>query len=450
MKWQHEFRDPVHNFIQVTEHERRIINSAPVQRLRHIHQLALTYMLYPGATHRRFEHSLGVMHLTGELFDRLTNPRRVTDEIRAQIPELEEEGNLGYWRTVARLAALCHDVGHLPFSHAAEHELLAEGNSHETLTQKIVLESEIAEILGDLTPPIRPEQVAKIAIGPDKWAGEPFSDWEALLSDMITGDAFGVDRIDYLLRDSLHAGVMYGNFDHHRLLETLRIIPQAPQDDKEEDAGVGDAQRPVIGIDEGGIHAAESLVLARYFMFTQVYFHHVRVAYDIHLVDFMNAWLGQGGYPATVTGHLANTDNEVLSAIREHASLETASARAIWNRQHYRLVYRETAEDKIEALQPTDNVASALRERYGPENVRDGRRTVKSGNTGFSVLSFNGDRVADAAAFSPALVPQPSELGYVYVHPDVAEDARTWMSQARATIIKDEASSSQEPDGDGS
>lgn len=99
MKWFHEIRDPVHNFIRVTEHERRVINSAPVQRLRHIHQLALAYLLYPGATHRRFEHSLGVMHLAGELFDRLTDPMRVTDQVRDMVDELGQQEHLTYWRT---------------------------------------------------------------------------------------------------------------------------------------------------------------------------------------------------------------------------------------------------------------------------------------------------------------------------------------------------------------
>lgn len=247
MKWFHEIRDPVHNFIRVTEHERRVINSAPVQRLRHIHQLALAYLLYPGATHRRFEHSLGVMHLAGELFDRLTDPMRVTDQVRDMVDELGQQEHLTYWRTVVRLAALCHDVGHLPFSHAAEHDLLPEGRSHEDLTETVVLTSEIADILGDLMPPITPAVVAKSAIGPKKWTGEPFSDWEALLSDMITGDAFGVDRMDYLLRDSLHAGVRYGVFDHHRLLSTLRLMPGAPAEQDE-----AEPEKVVIGIEEGG------------------------------------------------------------------------------------------------------------------------------------------------------------------------------------------------------
>src|SRR5438067_8490151 len=114
----HEIRDPVHTFIRVDTDERMVVDSPPVQRLRHIHQLALTYLVYPGATHKRFEHSLGVMELAGRVFDVLAD--RATDQIRDLLKPLSNEDELRYWRRVVRMAALCHDVGHLPFSHAAD------------------------------------------------------------------------------------------------------------------------------------------------------------------------------------------------------------------------------------------------------------------------------------------------------------------------------------------
>jgi HD superfamily phosphohydrolase len=124
MKHLHEFRDPIHNFISVRSDERKVIDSPPFQRLRDIHQLAMTYLVYPGATHTRFEHSLGVMELASRIFDVVTKPYNVThDVVRDIIPD---QDSLAYWRTVLRLAALFHDVGHLPFSHAAEKDLLPE------------------------------------------------------------------------------------------------------------------------------------------------------------------------------------------------------------------------------------------------------------------------------------------------------------------------------------
>src|ERR1700730_4830461 len=117
----HEIRDPIHVFVRLDSDEREVLNSEPFQRLRHIHQLAMSYLVYPGATHRRFEHSLGVMELAGRVFDVITTPANVTsDSAREVIPG--NATDLGYWRRVVRMAALCHDIGHLPFSHAAEDE----------------------------------------------------------------------------------------------------------------------------------------------------------------------------------------------------------------------------------------------------------------------------------------------------------------------------------------
>ena len=139
----HEIRDPIHVFVRLDSDEREVLNSRPFQRLRHIHQLALTYLIYPGATHKRFEHSLGVMELASRVFDVVTNPGNVTDPIRDVVPELDQ---LRYWRRVLRMAALCHDVGHLPFSHAAEKELLPDGWDHERITREIICSDEMRSI----------------------------------------------------------------------------------------------------------------------------------------------------------------------------------------------------------------------------------------------------------------------------------------------------------------
>src|SRR5215467_5521854 len=108
----HEFRDPIHVFIRVNSYEREVIDSRAFQRLRHITQLALTYLVYPGATHKRFEHSLGVMELAGRVFDVVTSPLHLTDCVRELVPEVVREDELRYWKSVLRIAALCHDVGH--------------------------------------------------------------------------------------------------------------------------------------------------------------------------------------------------------------------------------------------------------------------------------------------------------------------------------------------------
>lgn len=261
----HEIRDPVHVFVRLDNHERQVLDSRAFQRLRHIHQLAMTYLVYPGATHRRFEHSLGVMELAGRVYDVITNPENVNDRIRKLLPEVTIEDTRRYWRRVLRMAALCHDLGHLPFSHAAEKELLPQGWDHERLTAEIIRSEELREIWNNVTPPLRPDDIVKLALGPKEASDLKFSDWEAILSEIIVGDAFGVDRMDYLLRDSHHIGVAYGNFDQYRLIDTLRILTAPPT------GGEDNSQEPALGVEEGGLHSAEALMLARYFMFSQVY-----------------------------------------------------------------------------------------------------------------------------------------------------------------------------------
>jgi uncharacterized protein len=245
----HEIRDPIHGFIRVETPERRILDSRPFQRLRHIHQLAMTYLIYPGATHRRFEHSLGVMELAGRVFDVITHSANATTEAaREVIPGNPTE--LSYWRRVVRMAALCHDFGHLSFSHAAEEELLPRGWNHERLSDVLILGEEMKPLWQDIK--VQSQDVAKLALGPKKFGPrkhrtDAFSPWEEILAEVIVGDGFGVDRMDYLLRDSYHAGVAYGKFDQFRLIDTLRILPKP---------GTGE---PTLGIEEGGVNADQEV-----------------------------------------------------------------------------------------------------------------------------------------------------------------------------------------------
>ena len=247
--------------------------------MRHIHQLALTYLVYPGATHKRFEHSLGVMHLSSRIFDVVTATENIFDDsVRSIIPDEESRR---YWKSILRAAALCHDLGHLPFSHAAEDELLPEGYDHEMLTKDIIRSSEMKEIWDAMTPPLRCDDIIKLAVGPKKAAPLELDTWESILAEIIIGDAFGADRMDYLLRDSFHAGVEYGKFDYSRLINSLRILPSAHLGSDE----------PALGLESGGLESSEGLMIARHFMYKQVYLHHIRRVYDIHLKDFLKCWV---------------------------------------------------------------------------------------------------------------------------------------------------------------
>ena len=406
-----------------------MLDSAPVQRLRDIHQLAMSYLVYPGATHKRFEHSLGVMDLAGRVFDAVTAPDNVHESFRRTVLNLTDDEK-GYWRKVLRMAALCHDVGHLPFSHAAETELLPQGKSHESITADLIQGEQMRELWSSMTPPLRPEDIAKVAVGKDVLRNQEFTDWQALLYEIIGGDALGVDRVDYLLRDSHHAGVAYGRFDYHRLIETMRILPTSPQSDS-----------PTLGVERGGIHSTEALLLARYFMFMQVYHHHVRVAYDLHLEEFLNEWLPGGQFPEDWDALRALTDNQVLSAIAESARHESMAghehARRIVSRGHFRRAYTLTPRDTETYVDPVSAIAVACVERYGASGVRQRSFRQSGPVTEFPVSDSQGNVESSSDVSTPLTQVPVVDIGYVLVDPAVVDDARDWIRSNKDSILSE-------------
>ena len=435
-KEHNEFRDPIHGFIVLTSDERKVVNSRAFQRLRHIHQLALTWLVYPAATHKRFEHCLGVMDLAGRVFDVLTDPenRRYTGRLENIFPSSDPtDAKHRYWRSVVRMAGLCHDLGHIPFSHGAE-ELLPKETHHENLSVEVIRSPQMQELWNAMTPPLNSEHVAKIAVGLKKWKGEPFTEWEELMTEIVTGDSFGVDRIDYLLRDSLHAGVAYGRFDHQRVIDTLRIL----WDDEQKKA--------VIGIEIGGLHAAEGLQLARYFMFEQLYYHRIRRALDLHLKRYLRAFLPDEKYPTTVDGHLRITDDHVLAAmqddIAEPASPRYAMASRILRRRFFRVLYERRAEDLQKNFDAVGLVYGAARERFGQDYVdRDTNIDLEKPESSepepfrFAVERQDGT-VVSSIHESQILSKLPKAVfDYVFVAPELLEEARAWLQDHREEIL---------------
>ena len=429
---QYEIRDPVHSFIGVDSDERRVIDSRPVQRLRYIRQLATSHLVYPGATHTRFEHSLGTMELAGRIYDAVTDPLRANGHLYQALPMLKDESYRLYWRRVVRMAGLCHDLGHLPFSHAAEHELLPDGWTHERLTYEIIRSKEMTDVLSSGTPPVRSEDVARIAVGQKPWIDEVLTPMETILSEIIGGDALGADRMDYLLRDSLHAGVAYGSFDHHRLIGTLRILPSFSLDKK--DAGL-----PMLGVEWGGIQSAEALLMARYFMFSQVYFHKIRMIYDQHLIDFLKQYLPGGRFSTDLEEHLAMTDDEINVGIREAAGNAAATghpwARRLAARNHFRVVYvrrRRDMERRHDALQVVERM---LVSEYGKDVVRSAQGRDYGAPVRFPVLTESGD-VELSVDVSGLLNRFPViASGYVYVDETILEEAKEWLNNNKDAML---------------
>lgn len=427
MKTFHEIRDPIHTFIRVHSDERHVLDSRPVQRLRHIHQLAMTFLVYPGATHKRFEHSLGVMELATRIFDTITHEENVRhDLIRDLIPPRDE---LRYWRMVLRMAALCHDIGHLPFSHAAEDDLLPDGWDHERITADLIRSDEMQKIWRGQRPQLAAEDIVKLAVGPKKLADAEFTDWEAILAEIVVGDAFGADRIDYLIRDAHHSGVAYGSFDHHRLIDTLRILPQATRGSDE----------PALGIEEGGLHSAEALLLARYFMYTQVYFHPVRRIYDRHLKDFLRQWTDGEGLPTDTDRHLKLTDHEtyaaILEAVDDPKKPGHEPARRIVERDHFKEVYRRTRLDVEKDPEAAELIADALEREFGAESIRCDHYRGRGSAPDFPVLMPDGQIVSSIDQSDVLKTVPPVAVDFVFCAPEKRIEVSRWLREHREKII---------------
>lgn len=430
----HEIRDPIHVFIHLDLFEKKVLDSRPFQRLRSVTQLALTYLLYPGATHKRFEHSLGVMELAGRVFEVVTKPDNLTDDVKRLIPELGHEPALSYWKQVLRMAALCHDIGHLPFSHAAEDQLLPKGWSHERLSRALIESDEMRLIWKSMTPRLEAEDIVKLALGARKATDLTFSNWERVLSEIIVGDAFGVDRIDYLLRDSHHTGVAYGKFDHYRLVDELRILPT-----------FNGSTEPALGVKQGGIYSAEALALARYYMFSQVYFHPIRLIYDRHLQDFLSSWLAEGQllkdglFSIDLEDHLKMTDDEVNAAMRLAASDAKKAghdaARRVMTHSHFKVLYERNPQDLKLNSDPGRAIAQAAEDEFGEEAIRYSKPQLKSVASDFPVLTRDG-RIEPAISVSELFSTlQPTAIDYVFVRPDLEDKSKAWLNENRKAIL---------------
>ena len=404
MAMQHEVRDPIHNFILFDDFEKRLIDSEPLQRLKHIKQLALTCEVYPGATHTRFEHSLGTMELATQAFDTIVRKRRALENLKWSDEEIWE------YRRVLRVGALLHDIGHAPFSHAPEQLLPPGYKSHESFSEAFIRSSYVMPLLQRRTFTFVPDQVVAIALGPERKPQEDAS--LHLLQEIVAGE-LGVDRMDYLVRDALHSGAAAGRFDYHRLLNTLTVIEHPTNG------------TPVLAIEEGGLRAAEGLLLARYFMFLQVYFHDVRRIYDRHLQDFLSEYLAEGHFPAQLDEYMKLTDDTVGAAIAEAAAGEgrlADLALRLLHRNHYRLVKQITPKDPEILENLSDHLRSRFQDRVRTDEVGKEPHTLELGQL---YIERDDDTPEDVLSMSELIrALKPVGFGRVYAHREVREEVR--------------------------
>ena len=274
-------RDPIWDTIRLEPVPLRIVDSGAFQRLRHIKQLGHAHLVYPGATHTRFDHALGVYHLARRALALLAERgqlERVTATDRRLIP----------------LAGLLHDIGHYPFSHALE-ELQADRipGHHEALVGRFLADPAVAVALADIGPDAATRIEALI-----RGASE------SPLQGLVSG-SLDLDKIEYLKRDAYFCGVPFGEVDVDRLLHAMTVA---------QDAHTGSLE---IAVHEKGVAALESLLFAKYQMFRNVYWHHaVRAAtvlYKRVVSDALDAALLEAGEL------VGQTDDGVLHLLAERA-----------------------------------------------------------------------------------------------------------------------------------
>ncbi len=199
---------------------------------------------------------------------------------------------------------------------------------------------------------------------------------------------------------------------------------------------------PQLGVEEGGLHSAEALALARYFMFVQVYYHHIRRVYDIHLQDFLAEWLPNGKFPSDVSGHLSRSDLDISSAIAEAAKDEGKKgyvhARRIVNRDHFRVLWQRNPEDIQLNPDAGQYVKDAAETKFGAENVRRDSYSPSQATIDFPVEQRGSDRnVTSAQAISAVLPHVPvAAVDNVYVRRDLIDEAEKWLSREKAEIIR--------------
>jgi len=227
-------RDPLWNNIRLDPLALALLETPVMQRLRYVRQLGLAFLVYPGATHSRFEHALGAWHLAGMAL-------RLLDEGGAlqSVPPREQQ--------IVRAAALLHDVGHYPFSHALEEIGVTD---HEEVARPLITEGPIGACLRAHLGDDAPDAVFALITGRSP----------SPLQGLISG-SIDLDKIEYLKRDAVMCGVPYGEIDVDRLLNSLVLVTLP-------------AQGAAIGVHEKGLSALESLLFAKYQMYRNVYWHH--------------------------------------------------------------------------------------------------------------------------------------------------------------------------------
>ena len=295
-------RDPLWNNIRLDPLAFELIDTPAFQRLRYVRQLGLAFLVYPGATHSRFEHALGTYHLA-----------RRTLTLFGEHPDFSDVGSDEC--QVTRVAALLHDIGHYPFSHALE-EIGAL--NHEEVARPLICDGEVAGVLRRELGANAPERVVELIRGK---SGSP-------LQGLISG-SIDLDKLDYLRRDAFMCGVSYGEIDVDRLINALSLVRDP------------DTNQLAVGMVEKGLSALESLLFAKYQMYRNVYWHHAARSATAMYKRLVGDALDAGALDARTLA--AFTDEGILYDLGQRAP--SPLLRAIRERRLYKRAFEAAAAD---------------------------------------------------------------------------------------------------------
>ena len=301
-------RDPLWNTIRVDPVAERLLDTAVVQRLRYVRQLGLAHLVYPGASHTRFEHALGAYNLARRTLSYLRDAGALAGLAA------DEPG-------VVAAAALLHDVGHYPFSHALEE--LGALPHHEQVARSLVTTGEVAAILRAEIAPDAPERIHALICGTS----------DSPLQGLISG-SLDLDKMDYLKRDALMCGVPYGEIDEDRLMHAMVVVSDPV------------TARARIGIRAKGLSALESLLFAKYQMYRNVYWHHAVRSATAMYKRLVEGALEGGTLDGSVLGGF--TDEGLLHALETNAAVET---RTLLDAMRERHLYKRAFETPAAELQ---------------------------------------------------------------------------------------------------
>jgi HD superfamily phosphohydrolase len=299
-------RDPLWNNIRVDPTAERLLDTGVVQRLRYVRQLGLAHLVYPGATHSRFEHALGAYHLARRTLSRLQESQALSG-VAADEP------------AIIAAAALLHDVGHYPFSHAVEEIGVPH---HEEISRPLVTTADVAAILRAEIAPDAPERIYALICGESK----------SPLQGLISG-SLDLDKMDYLKRDALMCGVPYGEIDEDRLMHALVVL---------DDPTTG---RRGIGVLTKGLSALKSLLFAKYQMYRNVYWHHAVRSATAMYKRMIESALASGTLQVATLGRF--TDEGLVFTLEASAEGET---RALLHDLLARRLFKRAFETPAAAL----------------------------------------------------------------------------------------------------